>query len=108
MITCNYKDILVVQGDILEVNFELIGVPYECIKKVTFTCEKLELNVECPYSKFHDAYCLRLASDITQNFPPFIGSYDLTVEFTDECKLTVVNEKLFAVLKKRNKLTREV
>ena len=104
---CKRKDVMVIQGDILEVYFELNGIAPAVVKSAYFESNMTQLYVECPYSSIYDGYCLRLTSDITQSLTPTIGSYDLTVEFIDGNKITVIHEGMFAVLKKRNALCEE-
>lgn len=99
---CKCKDVTVIQGDVLEVYFELIGIAREAVKELWFTSEGAGINTPCPYSEIQDAYCLRLGSECTGHINPCICNYDLTVEFIDGNMLTVAHEKLFAIFKKRN------
>lgn len=99
---CKPKDVMVMQGDILEVYFELDGIAPEAVKTVYFSSDKANLLVYCPYSQFRDGYCLRIGSEYTELMRPIICSYDLTVEFYDGNRITVIHEGCFAVLKKRN------
>lgn len=99
---CKRRDVMVIQGDVLEVYFELVGIAPEIVKNVYFSSEKANLSFPCPYSTIYDAYCLRLGSECTGHIHPIICSYDLTVEFIDGNRMTVLHECCFAVLKKRN------
>lgn len=101
---CKCKDVSVIQGDVLEVYFELIGIEPEVVQNLWFSSKRAGLYTSCPFSKIHNAYCLRLESECTERIKPCICNYDLTVEFIDGNKMTVVHERLFAVLKKRNEL----
>ena len=104
---CKRRNVMVIQGDVLEVYFELIGISPDIVKQVYFSSERAQLTFICPYSKLHDAYCLRLPSECTAHLTPNICSYDLTVEFIDGNKMTVLHECCFAVLKKRNNFKEE-
>lgn len=99
---CKRRDVMVIQGDVIEVYFELVGIEPEIVKNVYFSSEKANLNFSCPYSTIKDAYCLRLSSECTGHLHPIICSYDLTVELVDGNRMTVLHECPFAVLKKRN------
>ncbi len=99
---CKRRDIMVVQGDVLEVYFELEGIAPEIVQNVYFTSKRAELSVACPYSKLHNGYCLRLGSECTGHMRPIVCNYDVTVELIDGNKLTVLYECCFAVLKKKN------
>lgn len=99
------NNILVVQGDILEVYFELENVPAETIEKVFFTCAEKELQVECPYDEQESGFCLRLPSAETDSLPTGVNGYDLTVRFKDENYFTLIYEGAFSVLEKRNKVS---
>ena len=99
---CKRKSVMVIQGDVLEEHFELIGIAPEVVKTVCFRSEGAKLLCECPYSNLFGAYCLRLPSTVTEELAPVICSYDLTVEFADGNVMTLLHECPFAVLKKRN------
>ena len=101
---CKRRDVTVVQGDVLEVYFELIGIAPEIVKNVYFTSKKANLNFPCPFSTSNNAYCLRLPSECTEHIHPIICNYDLTIEFVDGNRMTVLYECRFAVLKKRNSI----
>ena len=94
--------ISVIQGDVLEAHFTVPGIPIEAIKAVYFNSRKADLYVECPYSTYLNAYCMRLCSDATELLKPMFGTYDLTVELIDGNILTVSRECDFTVFKKRN------
>lgn len=103
---CEAKDIMVVQGDILEAYFQFTGLERTAVDKVYFVSRGEQLEVECPY--VDDAgYCLRLTSEQTENFVPKICSYDLIAKLTDGNILTALRQRIFAVLKKRNPLQEE-
>ena len=99
---CCKKDVFVIKGDVLEVYFELDGIPRETVKEVVFNCDCADIHTCCPFSEERGGYCLRIRSEDTELHNPCIGSYDLVVEFIDGEFLTVVHEGLFAVLKRRN------
>lgn len=100
----NYKttDIIIYRGDVFEYYFKINHVAPQYIKKVMFLSDKGKLYVELPYYEKQGGYCLRLGSDITKNFEPVIASYDLTVEYVNEQKETLISDGLFAILKNRN------
>lgn len=104
---CKKRDVMVIQGDVLEVYFELNGIDSSIVKNVYFTSEKANLNLVLPYSQEHKAYCLRLVSSCTAHINPVICNYDLTVEFVDGNRITVLHECCFAILKKRNFIEEE-
>ena len=99
---CKKRDIMVIQGDVLEMYFELNGIDPEIVKNVYFSSQKANLRFPLPYSPEHDAYCLRLVSSCTVHINPVICNYDLTIEFIDGNRMTVLHECCFAILKKRN------
>lgn len=99
---CKKRDVIVIQGDVLEMYFELTGIDPEIVKEVYFSSKVAELNFPLPYSEIEKAYCLRLPSSCTEHLFPTISGYDLTVEFIDGNRMTVLHNCLFAVLKKRN------
>lgn len=111
---CKSIDIMFVQGDILEVTFEVLNIPKEAISKMYVNIKGLNLSVECPYVEKEAAeteteeptvsggYMLRLESENTATFPTVIASYDLVAALSDGNYLTLIREGLFAVLKRRN------
>lgn len=105
--TCKCKDIIIFAGDVLEVYFDLPGIDTQAVKTLWFSSKDAGLCVECPFSEFRNAYCLRLASDVTSMILPRIASYDLTAEFIDGNQITVVSEGMFVILKRRNEMTEE-
>ena len=104
---CKCKDVIAVRGDILEVHFELVGIAPEAVKNLWFSSNGAGIITACPYSKIEKCYYLRLGSECTEGLKPCITNYDLTVEFIDGNKITVVRERLFAILEKRNRITEE-
>lgn len=105
---CCKKDVFVIKGDLLEVYFEMGGIPPESVKTVYFISDVAGISTCCPYSKVQEGYCLRLDSEVTNTLDPCIGSYDVIVEFVDGNLLTVIREGLFAVLKTRNSGVEEI
>ena len=99
---CKRQNIAVIRGAILEVYFEIEGIPIDAIRRVYFRSDAAQLYIELPYSKLRNAYCLRMESECTDNLKPEIGSYDLLVELIDGNIITVIHECEFFILKKRN------
>lgn len=113
---CKSIDIMFVQGDILEVTFEVPNIPKEAISKMYMNTKGLNLSVECPYVEKENTetetetdettvsggYVLRLESETTAALPTVIASYELVAELADGNYLTLIREGLFAVLKRRN------
>ncbi len=104
---CRCKDVIAVRGDLLEVHFELIGIDPAAVKNVWFTSDGAGIVTTCPFSDLEQCYFMRLESKDTECLTPCITNYDLTVEFVDGNRLTVVRERLFAVLEKRNSIEKE-
>ena len=103
---CEARDIMVVQGDILEVYFQFTGIETAAVEKVYFVSKKSGIEVECSYVE-EAGYCLRLTSEMTEGLAPRICSYDLIVKLSGGNTLTAIRQSLFAVLKKRNPLKEE-
>lgn len=99
---CKRIDIMFIQGDIVDVTFELPNMPRESVSKVLVNAKGLGLSIECPYADYAGGYVFRLESETTFSLPTVIASYDLVVELADGNYMTMIHEALFAVLKRRN------
>lgn len=99
---CEWKDIMFVQGDSVEVWFFIEGVDVEQIDHLVLRSKKANLVAHCPYSSIGGGFCFRLTPEQTSILPATIASYDLVANYKDGSVLTLGRECGFAVLKQRN------
>lgn len=98
---CEAKELMVVQGDLLEEYFPFTGIEPSEVESVSFISKKEGLEVNCPYVE-GAGYLLKLTSEMTEPLTPKICSYDLMAKLTDGNTITPVSKGCFAVLKRRN------
>lgn len=98
---CEAKELMVVQGDLLEEYFPFTGIEPSDVESVSFISRKEGLEVDCPYVE-GAGYLLKLTSEMTEPLTPKICSYDLMAKLADGNVITPVSKGCFAVLKRRN------
>lgn len=99
---CEGVDIIIVQGDALDLTFKLEGIPCEEIASVTFNSKGGGIEALCTLDCETFECRLELSSLQTKNLAPYIGTYDLTATLKDGNQITLLYECGFAVVRKRN------
>ena len=95
--------ISIIQGDGYEAKLRFSGIPdVRAIKRVTFSCNFLNLCKEVEYDEEEGAFILRFTPRETSSLTPCVTDFDITVEFDNENVQTPIYRKSITIQRKVN------
>jgi hypothetical protein len=99
----NTKEIQLVQGDSLTLSLTFEDIESSDIQAIYFSSKGV-LNFAKEFSEDGDNYILTIAAEDSEDFSRGHFTYDITVEFTENRKKTVIYKGPFVILSKDNKI----
>lgn len=103
--TVTNNTITLIQGDCLDVVFNLTGEESSLIKTCYFTSAGISFQKELHYDAASEAWTLHCDHDETIKFAAGRHTWDLTATLMNDCVITVVYNETIVVNKKTNEVT---